>query len=304
MKAWSISAHNSVRRCQHQFIFQQVMASHNARDPDRREAHTLRQLRGLAEWRGHLVHLALERYFIPALKQRRLITKEELTSRTVDLAKRQFRFSKQGKYKEIGVTKTAAGDDFLALREHEYGIAIEEGELDKLFEEVNQCYVFLYAQEKFLSFLGRGKWYATEPTLNFRVSGFLVAARLDLVMAYASGSRLLIVDWKIGDSQTSDYSRQLRLYALAALHRWPNYRVENLTLVEANLLRGKFTKHLINEAELLKMEDFIYRSCSDIGALLDGHGFELEDLENSGYANSPMSCEFCKFQRLCMRLAS
>lgn len=264
----------------------------------------LRQLRSLDEWRGHLVHLAMERYFIPALKQRRLITCEELTSRTLALAEKQFRFSEQGRYKETGLTKTAAGDDFLALREHEYGITIHRGDLDKLFEDVKRCYLFLYAQEKFLSFLRNGNWYTSEPTLTFRVNGFVVVARLDLVMAYASGSRLLIVDWKIGDSQTSDYSQQLRLYAMAALHRWSNYRVADLTLVEANLLQGKFTEHLVNEAELLKMEDFIYRSCSDIEALLDGHGYELEDIENYGYAHSTMSCEFCKFQRLCVRLAS
>jgi hypothetical protein len=285
-------------------MFQQVMASHNARDPDRREAHMLRQLRSLDEWRGHVVHLAMERYFIPALKRGRLITCEELTSQTLALAEKQFRFSEQGRYKESGLTKTAAGDDFLALREHEYCIEIDQADLDRIFEQIRQCYLYLYAREKFLSFLRKGDWYSTEPTLNFRVAGFSVVARLDLVMGYASGSKLLIVDWKIGDSQTSDYSQQLRLYAMAALHRWPNYRVENLCLVEANLLQDKFQKHVVNEDELLKMEDFVYRSCSDIEALIAGNGYDPEDLENYGYAHSPMSCEFCKYQRLCVRLSS
>lgn len=285
-------------------MFQQVMASHNAKDPDRREAHMLRQLRGLSEWRGHVVHLAMERYFVPSLKRRHLITCEELTSRTLALAERQFQFSAQGKYKETCLTKTAAGDDFLALREHEYGIAISQADLDQIFEQIRQCYIFLYGREKFLNFLEKGNWYATEPTLNLRVAGFSVIARLDLVMGYASNSRLLIVDWKIGDSHTSDYSQQLRLYAMAALHRWSTYRVENVRLVEANILQDHFTRHAVNESELLKMEDFIYRSCSDIEALLAGNGYDPDDLEDYGYAHSPMSCEYCKYQRLCMRLAS
>jgi hypothetical protein len=123
-------------------------------------------------------------------------------------------------------------------------------------------------------------------------------------MGYASNSRLLIVDWKIGDSHTSDYSQQLRLYAMAALNRWSTYRVENVRLVEANILQDHFAQHAVNESELLKMEDFIYRSCSDIEALLAGHGYDPDDLEDYGYAQSPMSCEYCKYQRLCMRLAS
>jgi hypothetical protein len=280
------------------------MASHNANDPDRREAHLLRQLRSLDEWRGNLLHLAMERYFVPSLKQRKLISCEELIAQTLALGERQFRFSQEGRYKENGLCKSLAGNDFLALKEHEYGLAIDQAQVDSIFNEIRQCCFFLYSQEKVVSFLKRGTWFSTEPNLTFRVGRFAVLARLDLVMAYATGSKLLIIDWKIGNSQTSDYSQQLRLYALAALRRWPRYRPEHLTLVEANLLQGKFIKHSINEAELLKMEDFIYRSCSDIEALLDGHGYELEDIENYGYANSAMSCEFCKFQRLCVRLAA
>jgi hypothetical protein len=195
------------------------MASHNAKDPDRREAHVLRQLRTLEEWRGHLVHLAMERFFVPSLKRGDPITVDALTSQTLSLGARQFRFSEQGKYKDGGLTKKGVGDDFLALREHEYGIPVGQTKLTNLFEEIKQCYRFLYSQEKFLNFLLGGSWYSTESSLNFRINGFTVVGQLDLVMGYASGSKLLIVDWKVGRSETSDYSQQLRLYALAALHR-------------------------------------------------------------------------------------
>jgi hypothetical protein len=279
------------------------MASHNAKDPHRREAHVLRQLRSLEEWRGHLVHLAMERFFVPALKRRELISLDALTSQTLSLGERQFRFSEQGRYKDSGLTKKGVGDDFLALREHEYGIPVDQPKLIKIFEEIRQGYRFLYSQEKFLNFLKVGSWYSTESSLNFRVNGFSVVGQLDLVMGYSAGSKLLIVDWKVGRSETSDYSQQLRLYALAALHRWPRYRVEDLMLVEANLLKGELTKHTVNERELLMTEDFIYRSCSDLKALTDGKGYDPEDLENYGYANSSTSCEFCKFQRLCVRLS-
>jgi len=79
MKQWSISAHNSVRRCQRQFFFKQQMACHNAKDPLRREAHLLCQLKGLEEWRGHVVHQALETFFVPSLERGGLISCEELT---------------------------------------------------------------------------------------------------------------------------------------------------------------------------------------------------------------------------------
>lgn len=279
------------------------MASHNAKDPIRHEAHILRQLCSLDEWRGKLVHLALERHFIPTLKQGTLISCSDLTKQTLDLAQKQFQFSEQRKYKEAGLTKTAAGDYFLALREHEYEMPVHQADLNAVFEQIRQCYRVLYSQTKFLSFLQSGDWYSAEPFLGFKFNGATINARLDLVIGY-SNTKLCIIDWKIGSSKTSDYSQQLRLYAFAALQKWPRYKVEDLLLVEANLLQGKLVKHTVDATQLLKIEDFIYRSLLNVRALTSERKYSLEHLEDYEYANSPLSCEYCNFEQLCMRLAS
>lgn len=279
------------------------MASHNAKDPNRREAHLLRQLCSLSEWRGNLVHFAMERYFIPALEQGILISCNELTEQTIVLSQKQFQFSEQRKYKEVGLTKTAAGDNFLALRDHEYGVPVHQADIDAVVEKIRQCYQFLYSQTKFLRFLQGGDWYCAELFLPFKFNRATIAAKLDLAMGYSS-TKLCIIDWKIGSSQTSDYSQQLRLYALAAIQKWQRYKVEDLLLVEANLLQGKLIKHSISAKQMLKFEDFIYRSLLDIRALTADHKYNLEDLGDYEYANSPQSCEYCKFERLCMGLSS
>jgi hypothetical protein len=41
------------------------MASHNAKDPMRREMFILKQLKHLPVWRGILVHESLSNYFVP-----------------------------------------------------------------------------------------------------------------------------------------------------------------------------------------------------------------------------------------------
>ena len=48
-----------MRRCQRLFVFGQVMASHNARDPLRHEAYLLKQLQSLSTWQGSVVHKVL-----------------------------------------------------------------------------------------------------------------------------------------------------------------------------------------------------------------------------------------------------
>jgi hypothetical protein len=44
------------------------MAFHNAKDPLRREAFMFRQLKSIDEWRGSLVHSAIELYLIKSLE--------------------------------------------------------------------------------------------------------------------------------------------------------------------------------------------------------------------------------------------
>lgn len=220
---------------------------------------------------------------------------------TVALARAQWEFSEKGDYKKEGVTKTESHDDYLILREHEYGLPVSDVEFNTVLENARACYGYLYSHERFIKFLRDGAWYSSEPLLHFYVDGALAVARLDLVLGYGA-NKLCIIDWKIGESLTSDYSVQLRLYAYAALQKWPRYKAEDVLLVEANLLQGKLIKHKVDEDELLRTEDFVYRSLSDIKALDNGGGYKAQNLEDYGYAKSPLSCQFCNFERLCVRL--
>lgn len=303
MKLWSNSAHNCFRRCQRQYFFQKIMAWHNSRDPDRLEAHLLKQLRSLDQWQGNVIHQGLEYFFAPSLKRRPLITCDELIQRTCSLAREQFRFSENRQYKQDGATKSGAGRTFLALREHEYGMPTSEANVEAVCDAIRQSYRFLYSQERFMSFLQSGHWYEPEGLLNVSVNGVSISAKLDLAMGYGK-TKLAIVDWKMGESRTADYSRQLRSYALVALKRWPRYSVSDLLLVEANLLQGKLTKHRVGPEELTEIQDFIYISWAAIQALAGDHKYDGQHIDDFSYANSPFSCEYCNFERLCVRLSS
>ncbi|MEH2025200.1 PD-(D/E)XK nuclease family protein [Nostoc sp.] len=302
---WSISTHNCFRRCQKQYFFSQTMASHNAKDTLRREAFILKQLSSLDEWRGSLIHKALEEYLAPSLQQHQIISVNELIEQTISLAKKQFEFSKQKKYRDANMSKKAAGDSFLALRHHDYDIIIPQTFIDDLYKEIKQCYEYLYSQERFIQFLQRGNDYFTECLIQFNIHNCPVSAKLDLVMDYGK-NKLCVIDWKISRSKTSDYSKQLNLYALAALNKWKwkKYNPEDLLLVEANIFQGKLTKHYVNEDSINTIDNFIYQSISQIKALSGDSKYNLDNLEDYDYANSHLSCEYCNFQQMCVRLTS
>ena len=286
------------------------MAHHNAKkDPIRREAHLVKQVSSLEEWRGKLVHLALEKYFVSSLQMGNIITCEELTQKTLLLAKRQIEFSQQRKYRKDGITKTKAGDSFLALRIHEPESNFDEQQVEGILEDVRQCYRNLYASKKFIYFLtDTANWYETEFRLSFKFDGVNIAAQPDLIVGYNDSNeeaKLCVIDWKVGRSQTSDYSKQLNLYGLSVInnYKWSEYQIEDVLLVEANLLLNKFDGRFLKKSQELEIEDFLYRSIYDIEAVTGNRKYNLDDLEDYDYANSPLSCKYCKFEQLCRSVA-
>ena len=301
---WSISSHNCFERCQRQYFFSQIMAYHNAKkDPERREAYLLKQLSSLSAWRGKLVHLALEKYFVPSLQNKALITCEELTQKTNAIAHRQLEFSRQRKYRREGTTKSKAGDAFLALKVHESDVDRDEEHIELVFAEIEQCYKNLYNNHKLIHFLTeRADWYQTEFRLSFKFNNVTIVGQPDLLVGYGS-KKICIIDWKTGRSKT-DYSKQLYLYGLSVFKskNWFNYRLESLLLVEVNLLQNTLVKRTIDESIQLQMENFIASSIARLETVTGDRKYDLNLLKNYAYTDNPAFCKYCNFQQICRDL--
>jgi hypothetical protein len=299
---WSVSAHNSMRRCQRLFVFGQVIASHNARDPLRHEAYLLKQLQSLSTWQGSIVHKVLATSFLADVRAGRPIDPEALSATAHDLARRQFAFSSARRYREPGQTKGAAGDEYCALYEHEHGEDISPERLDLVLTTITRCFEHLAGQEAFLAQLAAGSAHLAELPLNFTLAGATITATLDLVYQGANG-QLVVVDWKVAGSETSDYSWQLLVYALAVARcdRWPSVDAEAIELYEANLLRNQVHRHPVSAQRLQDAEDFIYRSLVERETLIGKDRFDDLDLDEFEVAERPGTCYHCNFASLCLR---
>ena len=166
------------------------MAHHNAKDVTRREAYLVSQLSSLDAWKGKLVHLALERYFVSSLQQGNLISCEDLIQKTLVLGRQQLEFARQRKYRETGITKTRVGDKYLALKIHEAEDNFWTDKIDKVFDEVRQCYQNLYNYHELIDFLtNKADWCETEFRLSFKLNGVNIVGEPDLLVGY--GDRTL-----------------------------------------------------------------------------------------------------------------
>ena len=294
---WSISSHNTFRRCQRQYFFQNIMASHNARDPLRWEAHILRQLKSLSTWRGSVVHDSLSNFFVPSLQSSGVIDEKELVGKTLQIADQQYAFSMEKRYRS-NVPKSKLGLEFCALFEHEYGKKIESQDLYSTRAEMAQCLKNLYENKDFINLIRYGTWYGNELNLPFKIGEDSISAKLDVVF-FTKDNKVKIIDWKIGNSATSDYSSQLMVYALAVASKWKK-NPDEIEVYEANLLKGQIVRYPVTDKKLQIMEDFIFKSLSEIKALTMDNGYAIQNFEEFDIARRSTTCAFCKFRKLCL----
>ncbi len=245
-------------------------------------------------WRGILVHECMSDFFVPTIKEK-LISQIDLTNTTLERLDQQFTFSKNRRYR-AGSSKTECGSHYCALYDHEFGSLIEEKRIEILKKEISQCYEYLYANTDFLKQLKNCENITNEINLPFKMDSTTVYAKLDLT--FIDKNNLNIVDWKIGASDTSDYSNQLLVYALAATHKMGR-KPDRIKLFEVNLLKKQIVEHGIDEEKLRKTEDFIYKSISDIKSVTREQKFDNLNFDDFETAHNSTNCEFCNYRILC-----
>jgi len=290
-----------MRRCQRQLVFSHVLASHSARNSDRREAYVLKQLRDLSAWQGSLIHTVLATAGLRAIRHKQPLAVGHLVARTVDLAERQLAFSAARRYREPGQSKSAAGDAYCALVEHERGLEMPVDVLTQVEHTARRCFQYLAGQTAFLADLYAGSGHLAEEPVYVRIDGVLVVAVLDLVFVNSRG-RVSIVDWKVAQSERSDYSRQMLVNAFVSMQsgRWPVARNGSVCVYEVNLLKNEIRPRDVDAQRLDDIEDFVYRGVTDFKTLLgDGTADDI-DLNEFDVAASHRVCLHCRFQPLCV----
>ncbi len=299
---WSYSVHTAMRRCQRLLVFAHVMAAHNARDPQRREDYVLKQLQQLPAWQGSLVHKVLATTFLADLRAARPVDPSALAAAAEELAQRQLTFSAARRYRQPGQTKRAAGDAYCALTEHELGWEIAPKALGTVHATITRCFENLATQTKLLARLYAGFEHMAEYPLSFRLNDATVAATPDLVFLRADGQPT-VVDWKVTESETTDYSRQVLIYALAVARcgHWSRVSAEAIELYEVNLLKNRIHQHPVTAARLEETEDFVYRSIMELKTLVGDGRFGELDLDEFEVAERPATCSHCNFRLLCIR---
>ncbi len=299
--AWSVSLHKTMRSCQRRAAFIHVVASAVSNDGLRRRAYVAKQLQGVSNWQGHLVHDVLAHEFLAEIRAHRRPTVAYLVGAAERLMEDQLAFSRAHRYRASDLSKTQAGRAYCALAVHEQGQDLDPQAMASVRMTIRRSFEYLLSQTDFIQVLQNGRNHQSEVNLWFSLAGSNVRGTVDLIFTDALGF-LRIVDWKIAGSLTSDYSHQLRLYGLGVLRsgRWPGVEATSIRLIEANLLQGRITGHPLNEELIRATEDYAYKGIVQLRELVGRGRYEDLRLDELDVATTPRMCSNCSLSDICI----
>lgn len=302
---WSFSSDRCFRRCQRQYFLMQIAAYHSAKDRIRREAFLCKQVKTLELWRGSLIHTGIEKFVAPAWQQRSTVDWESAIEQTQELARKQLAFSAARRYREDGMTKTKAGDEYCALVGHESEAGVSTEEFGTVLSTIESCLRNLSSMRELLSEIEQADQIWCELPLYLQYDAGRLEVHLDL-MFFRSFGQPTIIDWKVSESMGgSDADLQTGLYAWAMCQH-PKWRVEEASdceLVEVQLLSNDVIRHRTDEKTFDRIENRIYRSLDSIQSLRQGRKFNIADIEDYEFAANANNCAFCSQQVLCQQIA-
>ncbi|HAS47632.1 MAG TPA: hypothetical protein DCS93_44555 [Microscillaceae bacterium] len=309
---WSFSSYRQFNFCKRQWFYHHKMANANAtKDPERKEAAILRQLQSLNAWRGSMVDYIIGQEVIPYLRQGIWPQYKQVVEVMKELFQEQYAFAKEKRYRQPGITKTKAGEHFLALYDLEYAPEkITRDTLNQAYLEAIQALKNLFANQHFLEYLRSADQLITQrQDIQIKYNDhFTITAIPDLVVFLDHPFRVHIVDWKVHSKANRTYEEQLFLYAWvlkkcarprdfpAALEQFP---ITEIKLTEYQLLKNEVRDYTITLEDVANIEKNIANSVEEM-ILAEAHlKYTQLDINRFPVNRSEANCAGCRFRKIC-----
>ncbi len=297
--AWSKSRAQHFAECRRLYWFQHYgkWGGWNPEAaPRTRELHILSKLQNRFMWLGDNVHKAVAEILnahrrgappdIPdVLRRVWLRMSDELES------------SRSRRYRDPGMAKTCA------LREHEYELALDKDEWERLLARAQECLQNFVGSTVYgeLKSMPADRWLVIDPPkpAAFDLDGVKVWIKIDAAHREGDGG-IRIVDWKTGGSADEWAPVQLGVYALYAARAW---EVESSRIRVAVCDLGSPGAPMetcsVEPVELESVRQFIRRDAAEMKGLLAPPAENRAEEDAFPGTDSPRACRSCNFLKEC-----
>ncbi len=268
-------------------------------------------------WQGSVIDWIVTNEILPYYQKQTVPNYSEIAENGVRLAKRQFEFSKNRFYHDPDISKGEVGADWTILDIHESNVPFEETQIEEVYKNIREIllrfptYQSPSPNKNMEQYLLSARFLrADAKSLKYQYERVKIQPQIDLV-SYL-GRSMHVIDWKVVERDDADYSRQLQLAGIVALHfsrekykqeGWkPMPDVNDVRLFEFNLMSGKFKEHIFNKDAAANALDTVMLLSDEQEELSQSRIFE--DLEITDYerTNKVETCAICNFKLLCKHI--
>jgi len=314
---WNISKLSTLRQCHRKFCFSYEIANFHFTHPVRRKAYELSKMKTLKMWQGDLIDQLITKKIIPLYKKKVQPDFKAIADELVVLAQRQFDFSLNGYYKDPDISRTEAGADVLILDIHESNTPYLPEEIEEVYQNIHQIilnfpgYPSPEAGKSMDEYLRSSSYLRADVRyFKYQHNDVLINPQVDLVRH--AGRQTHVIDWKVSESPTADYARQLTLEGIVVFHgikswflqrKWvPLPTLDNYSLFEINLMNGEIKQHPFTKATSAAALDYVSSFSDEQEELSQNKLWNELNIADYATTDKPETCITCKFKFLCKHL--
>jgi hypothetical protein len=316
-KDWNVSKLQTLRQCRRKLYFGYEIAQSGFTFPFRRKAWELAKMKTLKMWQGSVVDWVVTSEVMPRYQEGSRPDFPKIADEAVALAKRQFAFSASGDYHRSDIVRSEVGADWMILDIHEWKLPYNEQEITDIYGRIHEIisnFPGYASPEPALTldeYLYSSKFLRPDAKkLKYEYGDVKIQPQIDLVRYL--GKSIHVIDWKVTERDDADYSRQLILGGVVALHfarnwyakmNWnPKPVMEDTRLFEINLLGGLVKEHPFTETSTAHALDSVYLLSDEQEQMSKDKPWNELDLDDYPLTDKPETCMICKFKLLCKHL--
>ena len=291
---WSYSRRNLLEQCPRKYYYQHYgsILKKSNNDPQKEDLHFLKKLRDLHLRTGDILHRAI-RVYLKTLRQKQQWAPDGLVEWAQKIYRADLKFSRQYVHGEplpnVKYPPTLLLEFYYGFPDAESLCTEAEG---RLIEALTN---FMKSQNLAQFREGAGKTLAIiEKPVRLKEDHFTLRGTIDL--AYCQDDNVVIVDWKIGRSGSSNDSLQMLAYALWAKQQF-ECPLDSITLHKVHLEDNTISTFHVSEKDIARVEA---RILQDLEQMQEADNYGRRGLvEAFTPCAQPKVCALCKFQEVC-----
>jgi hypothetical protein len=290
---WSYSKRDLLSQCNRRYYYQYYGSSKKTalQEPNKQAIQSVKDLDNIPLRVGNILHLIIQTYFKKA-QGGDVWSLDRILNWAKNISREDFKYNEQFNQNH---PPTKVDPQKSLLIEFYYQLKNAEELYADAYAKLTNGLKNLYNSDLFSDFRNHGISPEADVEKKFSLDRrhYKVKGKIDL--SYREEDKIVIVDWKLGDSGGGDESLQLLSYAIWASNA--GRPAEEIEIYMAHLNANVLTPFSVSDENLMSAEARIAQDVETM-TYLDAYG-KAADVDAFSKCDKLKICASCQYQTIC-----